>query len=377
MSDKYSVIIDAVRSPMGLKNGNMIGMRPDDMTAEVVKALFTRNPALKPEMVEDVVLGCAFPEGSQGMLMGRGVALLAGMPVTTAGKTVNRFCGSSMDSVHQLSQAILADDLEIGIAAGVEDMFSVPMGGYNPDFNPILYERDYYMGMGETAENLARELDISREDQEAFAIKSHEKALAAWEAGRFDNEVVPIELEGVRVEKDEGPREPNIEKIKSLAPAFLEDGSVTAATSSPISIGAAAALVMSNTKADELGLKPRAKIIGRGVGAVDPTVMGSGPLPATERALARAGLTLDDMDVIELNEAFAAQSLYVIRKGGWPIEKINFNGGAIALGHPLGCSGARIIATLLNVMEQQDAKYGLATMCIGTGQGIATVLERI
>ncbi|MCF7825041.1 MAG: thiolase family protein [Candidatus Marinimicrobia bacterium] len=377
MSERYSVIVDAVRSPIGIKNGEMIGMRPDDIAAQVVKALLARNPAVKPEAVEDLVLGCAFPEGNQGMLMGRGVALLAGLPITTTGSTVNRFCGSSMDALHQLSSAILAGDKEIGIAAGVEDMFGVPMGGYNPDFNPVLYEMDYYMGMGETAENLAKELNISREDQEAFAIASHKKALAAQAAGRFDNELVPIEIEGITVAKDEGPREPDVAKIKSLSPAFLADGSITAATSSPISVGAAAVLVMSNTKAEELGLKVRAKIISRAVAGVDPTLMGSGPLPATEKALKHVGMTLDQMDTIELNEAFGAQSLYVIRKGNWPVEKINLNGGAIALGHPLGCSGARIITTLINVMEQNDTKYGLATMCIGTGQGIATILERI
>ncbi|MBT3253045.1 MAG: thiolase family protein [Candidatus Marinimicrobia bacterium] len=376
MSERYSVIVDAVRSPIGLKNGEMIGMRPDDITAQVVKALMARNPAVKPDEVDDLVLGCAFPEGNQGMLMGRGVALLSGLPNTTTGSTVNRFCGSSMDALHQLSTAIMAGDKEIGIAAGVEDMFGVPMGGYNPDFNPELYEIDYYMGMGETAENLAQELDINREDQEAFAIASHKKALVAQAAGKFDNEVVPIEIEGIRVTKDEGPREPDVAKIKSLSPAFLEEGSITAATSSPISVGAAAVLVMSNTKAEELGLKIRAKIISRAVAGVDPTLMGSGPLPATEKALKNVGMTLDQMDTIELNEAFGAQSLYVIRKGDWPTEKINLNGGAIALGHPLGCSGARIITTLLNVMEQNDTKYGLATMCIGTGQGIATIIER-
>lgn len=376
MSDRYSVIVDAVRSPIGIKNGQMIGLRPDEIAAQVVKALMERNPGLKPELVEDLILGCAFPEGSQGMLMGRGVALLSGFPVTTTGSTVNRFCGSSMDALHQLSTSILAGDKEIGIAVGVEDMFGVPMGGYNPDFNPELYEMDYYMGMGETAENLAQELSISREDQEEFAIQSHKKALAAQAAGRFDNEIIPIDLEGVRVEKDEGPREPDIEKIKSLSPAFLEEGSITAATSSPISMGAAAVLVMSNTKAEELGLKIRARIIARAVAGVDPTLMGSGPLPATEKVLNQAGLTLDQIDTIELNEAFAAQSLYVIRKGNWLAEKINLNGGAIALGHPLGCSGARIITTLINVMEQKDTKTGLATMCIGTGQGIATILER-
>ena len=376
MSERYSVIIDAVRSPIGLKNGEMIGMRPDAITAQIVKALMDRNPSLKPELVEDLVLGCAFPEGNQGMLMGRGVALLAGFPVTTTGSTINRFCGSSMDALHQVSTSIMAGDKEIAIAAGVEDMFGVPMGGYNPDFSPELYEMDYYMGMGETAENLAKELNISREDQDAFAIASHKKALAAQAAGKFDNEIVPIEIEGVKVEKDEGPREPDVDKIKSLSPAFDEDGSITAASSSPISIGASAILVMSNTKAAELGLKPRAKIIARAVAGVEPTLMGSGPLPATEKVLKQAGLTLDQIDTIELNEAFAAQSLYVIRKGDFPVDKINLNGGAIALGHPLGCSGARIVTTLLNVMEQRDTKLGLATMCIGTGQGIATIIER-
>lgn len=376
MSERYSVIIDAVRSPIGLKNGEMIGMRPDDIAAQIVKSLLERNPSVPPEAVEDLVLGCAFPEGNQGMLMGRGVALLAGLPVTTTGSTVNRFCGSSMDALHQLSTAIMAGDKEIGIAAGVEDMFGVPMGGYNPDFNPDLYEMNYYMGMGETAENLAVELNISREDQEAFSMESHKKALAAQAAGRFDNELVAIEIEGVRVAKDEGPREPNVEKIKSLSPAFATDGTITAATSSPVSVGASAVLIMSNTKAEELGLTPRARIISRAVAGVEPTLMGSGPLPATEKALKNVGMSLDQIDVIELNEAFAAQSLYVIRKGNWPVEKINLNGGAIALGHPLGCSGARIITTLLNVMEQKDVRYGLATMCIGTGQGIATIIER-
>ncbi|NQV14764.1 thiolase family protein [bacterium] len=376
MSERYSVIVDAVRSPIGIKNGEMIGMRPDEIAAQVVKGLLQRNPSVKPEMVEDLVLGCAFPEGNQGMLMGRGVALLAGLPVTTTGSTINRFCGSSMDALHQLSTAIMAGDREIGIAAGVEDMFGVPMGGYNPDFSPELYEMDYYMGMGETAENLAQELEISREDQEEFAMSSHKKALVAQTTGKFDNEIIPIEIEGIRVEKDEGPREPDEAKIKSLSPAFLEDGSITAATSSPISVGASAILVMSNAMAAELGVKVRARIISRATAGVEPTLMGSGPLPATEKALDKAGMTLDQMDVIELNEAFGAQSLYVIRKGDWPMEKINLNGGAIALGHPLGCSGARIVTTLLNVMEQNDAHYGLATMCIGTGQGIATIIER-
>tara|TARA_B110000014_G_scaffold99601_1_gene68434 strand:+ start:1 stop:774 length:774 start_codon:yes stop_codon:yes gene_type:complete len=256
-------------------------------------------------------------------------------------------------------------------------MFSIPPGGFAPDFHPELAEQEYYIGMGETAENLANDGNISREDQEKFAIQSHKKALAAWEAGHYDNEVVPVDMYGeTTVAKDEGPREPDVEKIKSLSPAFLEGGSVTAATSSPFSLGAAALLITSELFAKENKLTIRAEIISRSVTGVDWTRMGTGPIPATNKALEKAGLTMDDIEVIELNEAFSAQALYVIQEGGWDPDKINLNGGAIAIGHPLGCSGARIIGTLINVMEQQNKKMGLATMCIGTGQGIATVIKR-
>ncbi len=353
----------------------MVGLRADDLSAQVIKALLDRNPNLKPEMIEDLSLGCAFPEGPQGMILGRSAGILAGLDVP--GKVTNRFCGSSMDTVHQLSTAIIAGDIECGLAVGVEDMFSVPMGGFSPDFHPELAEKEFYIGMGETAENLANELEISREDQEAFALESHQKALKAQAAGNFDNEIVPIDVYGeATVEKDEGPREPDVEKIKSLNPAFMEGGSITAATSSPISIGAAAVIVASEEFAKANGLQIRAEIVSRAVAAVDWKVMGAGPLPATEKALAKAGLSLADIDTIELNEAFAAQSLYVIRKGDFDVSKINLNGGAIALGHPLGCSGARILTTLINVMEQQNTNTGLATMCIGSGQGIATIIKR-
>jgi len=377
MSERYSVIIDGVRSPIGLKNGEMLGILPDELSAQVIKKLMERNQNLDPKLVEDLVLGCAFPEGPQGMLMARGVEILADLPTESAAKIVNRFCGSSMDSAHQVSQAIHAADIEAGIAAGVEDMFSVPMGGFNPSFNPELFEKEYYMGMGETAENLANELNISREDQEDFSIQSHKKALAAIENGKFNNEIVSIDNNGIEISKDEGPREPNVEKIKSLEPAFDEDGSITAATSSPVSIGASALLITSNSLAEQINSERKFKICSRAVAGVDWTTMGQGPLPATEKALQKAGMTIDDIDAIELNEAFAAQSLYVIRKGCWDLNKINLNGGAIALGHPLGCSGARIIVTLMNVMEQNNLSTGLATMCIGTGQGIATIIERI
>ena len=372
-----SVIIDAVRSPIGVKNGNLVGIRPDDLTAQVVNGLLARNENVSPDKIEDLVLGCAFPEGPQGMLMAKGVAILAGIPETTGGSVVNRFCGSSMDAVHQISSKIESGDMEVGIAAGVEDMFSVPMGGFNPDFHPELAEQEYYIGMGETAETLAEEGNITRDAQEEFAVESHNKALDAWANGRFDNEVIPIDVYGeVTVEKDEGPREPNLEKIQSLNPAFLENGTITPATSSPISIGASAVLITSREFAEANGLTIRATIKGRSVAGVDWKRMGIGPLPATEKVLAKTGLSLNDIDVIELNEAFSAQSLYVLQEGGWDKSKVNLNGGAIALGHPLGCSGARIITTLLNVMEQQDAKTGLATMCIGSGQGIATIIER-
>ena len=372
-----SVIIDAVRSPIGIKNGDLVGIRPDDMTAQIISGLFDRNDNIEPKHIEDLVLGCAFPEGPQGMLMAKGVAILAGIPETTGGSVVNRFCGSSMDAVHQISAKIETGDIQMGIAAGVEDMFSVPMGGFNPDFHPELAEQEYYIGMGETAEILAEEGNISREDQEDFAVGSHQKALKAWENGHFNNEVVPINVYGEHtVEQDEGPRQPDLEKIKSLDPAFLENGTITAATSSPISIGASAVLICSRDLAEKNDLKIRAAIKGRSVVGVDWKRMGKGPIPATEKVLQNAGMSMDEIDVIELNEAFAAQSLYVIENGNWDRSRVNLNGGAIALGHPLGCSGARIITTLVNVMEQENAKRGLATMCIGSGQGIATILGR-
>ena len=372
-----SVIIDGGRSPIGLKNGKLIGMRADDLCASVIQKLLKRNENIEKKYYEDLVLGCAFPEGSQGMLISKGVSILSDLPITTAAKVVNRFCGSSMDAVHQVSQSINSGDSIAGIAAGVEDMFQVPMGGFNPSFHPDLYEKEYYMGMGETAENLAKDLDISRKDQEDFSIMSHKKALKAQAENKFSNEIFNIEFNDSIIDKDEGPREPDLDKIKSLNPAFDESGTITAATSSPISIGAAAMIIMDESKANELGLKAKFRIKSRAVAGVDWTRMGSGPLPATEKALSKAGISMNDIDIIELNEAFAAQSLYVIRKGGWDVGKINVNGGAIALGHPLGCSGSRIIITLMNAMEQNSSNLGLATMCIGTGQGIATILERI
>lgn len=377
-----SVIIDGLRSPIGLKNGKIfnedlgIVTRADDLSADVLKSLIDKIGVDK-NIYEDFVLGCAFPEGPQGMLMARGVTVLSDLPNTVAASVVNRFCGSSMDAVHQVSTSIESNDIEFGLAGGVEDMFGVPMGGGWPSFNDSLSEKEFYIGMGETAENLAQELSISREDQEDFAVDSHKKALKAQSEGKFDNEIAPININGTMVSKDEGPREPNLDKIRSLNPAFDANGTITPATSSPISIGASMIAISSEGKAKSLGIKPKFRIRGRAVAGVDWKVMGSGPLPATEKVLKKCNMTMNDIDAIELNEAFAAQSLYVIRKGGWDQSKINLNGGAIALGHPLGCSGSRIIITLMNVMEQNNLNTGLATMCIGTGQGIATVIERI
>ena len=376
MSNK-AVIIDGVRSPIGTKGSPMIGMRSDEIAGQVIKGLLDRNKELDVNLIEDVSLGCAFPEGPTGMLVARGASILAGIPETAAANVINRYCGSAMTSLHMISSAIEAGDIEVGIAGGVEDMFTIPQGGFAPDFNVKLAEQDYYISMGEGAELLADELDISREEQENFSFSSHDKAVAAREAGKFDNEIVPITLEdGTVIDKDSGPRTPDKDKIKSLNPAFRADGTVTAATSSPFSIGASAMLITSEKFANEHGLKIRASIEGRAVAGVNWKMFGSGPVPATEKALEKTGLSMDDIDAIELNEAFAAQALYCIKKANWDADKVNLNGGAVAIGHPLGISGTRIITTLLNVLEQQDKSMGLATMCVGTGQGITTIIKR-
>ena len=376
MSNK-AVIIDGVRSPIGTKGSPMIGMRPDEIAGQVIKGLLDRNKALNINDIEDVSLGCAFPEGPTGMLVARGASILAGIPETAAANVINRYCGSAMTSLHMISSAIEAGDIEVGVAGGVEDMFTIPQGGFAPDFNVKLAEEDYYISMGEGAELLADELSISREDQEEFSFRSHERAVEARDSGKFDNEIVPIILEdGSVLDKDSGPRNPDKEKIKSLKPAFKADGTVTAATSSPFSIGASVMLITSEKYAKKNGLKIRAYIEGRAVAGVNWTMFGSGPIPATAKALKNTGLSMDDIDVVEINEAFAAQALYCIRKADWDESKVNLNGGAIALGHPLGISGTRIITTLLNVLEQQDKSTGLATMCVGTGQGITTIIKR-
>jgi len=376
MSNK-AVIIDGVRSPIGTKGSPLIGMRPDEISGQVIKGLLDRNKELNINDIEDVSLGCAFPEGPTGMLVARGASILAGIPETAAANVINRYCGSAMTSLHMISSAIEAGDIEVGVAGGVEDMFTIPQGGFAPDFNVKLAEEDYYISMGEGAELLAEELSITREEQEEFSFRSHERAVEARESGKFDNEIVPITLEdGSILDKDSGPRNPDKEKIRSLKPAFKDEGTVTAATSSPFSIGASAMLITSEKYAKKNGLKIRAYIEGRAVAGVNWKMFGSGPVPATAKALKNTGLSMNDIDVIEINEAFAAQALYCIKKADWDESKVNLNGGAIALGHPLGISGTRIITTLLNILEQKDKSMGLATMCVGTGQGITTIIKR-
>ena len=376
MSNK-AVIIDGVRSPIGTKGSALVGMRPDEIAGQVIKGLLDRNKELDINAIEDVSLGCAFPEGPTGMLVARGASILAGIPETAAANVINRYCGSAMTSLHMISSAIEAGDIKVGIAGGVEDMFSIPQGGFAPDFNVQLAEEDYYISMGEGAELLADKLDISRKEQEEFCYNSHNRAVAAQEEGKFDNEIIPIILEdGSVFDKDSGPRVPNKEKIESLNPAFKADGTVTAATSSPFSIGASAMLITSEAYAKEHGLKIRAYIEGRAVAGVNWKMFGSGPVPATAKALKNTGMSIEDIDVMEINEAFAAQALYCVKEANWDLDKVNLNGGAIALGHPLGISGTRIITTLLNVMEQQEKSVGLATMCVGTGQGITTIIKR-
>ena len=374
-------IVDFCRSPIGkAKGGALTSVTPLALASQVVRALLGRNPGFAPDKVELLVAGTAYPEGEQGLNVARQLAFKAGLPVSVAGITVNQFCASSQQAVMMIADALACGKGELGVAVGLEHMARIPQGGYNPAYDKELYEKNFYIPMGDTAEVLARENQISRDDQEAFSADSHRKALAAWEAGAFAQEVVPIALPGGGTcDRDEFPRAPDLAKMKSLKPAFDRKGTVTAATSSPLSIGVAAVLVATERAAKALGLKLRARIKSTAVAGTDYERMGLGPLPATDKALARAGLALKDMDVIELNEAFAAQSLAVIRLGGWTdvADRINVLGGAIALGHPLGMSGARIIGTTITALERKGGRYGLATMCVGGGQGASTILERV
>ncbi|KPD21963.1 MULTISPECIES: acetyl-CoA C-acyltransferase FadA [Idiomarina] len=386
---KDIVIVDCIRTPMGRsKNGVFRHTRAEDLSAALMKGLLERNPEVDPEELEDIYWGCVQQTLEQGFNIARNSALIAGIPHKVAGVTVNRLCGSSMQALHDATRAIMNGDGEIFMAGGVEHMGHVPMThgiDFHPGMNKSVAKASGSMGM--TAELLSRKFGITREQQDEFGARSHKKAHEATVEGRFAKEIYPInghnaDGELVRVTEDEVIRpETTAEGLSQLRPVFdPANGTVTAGTSSALSDGAAAMLVMSADKAKELGLTPRVKIRSMAVAGCDPSIMGYGPVPATEKALKRAGVSIDDIDVVELNEAFAAQSLPVLK--GLKLfdkmeEKVNLNGGAIALGHPLGCSGARISTTLINLMEEKNAKLGLATMCIGLGQGIATVFERV
>ena len=375
-----AVIAGYARSPFTLaKKGGLTKVRPDDLMAEVVRALVART-GVNPEDIEALLLGCAFPEGEQGLNMARLVALNADLPLSVSGATINRFCGSSMTAVHIAAGSILLGAGEVFIAAGVESMTRVPLGGFNPMPNPALNARlpGAYLGMGDTAENVARRWDISRAAQEALAVRSHKLAKNAQDQGHFRDEIVPVKTGNATVDQDGCIRaETSLEGLAVLKTAFDAEGSVTAGTSSPLTDGASAVLVTSEAYAKEHGLVPLARIVSVAVAGCAPDVMGIGPVAATRKALKRAGLTIDQIDIVELNEAFAAQALACIADLGIREETLNIDGGAIALGHPLGATGARIVGKAASLLKREGVRYALATQCIGGGQGIATILERI
>ncbi len=398
------VVVDGLRTPFGRYGGALAGVRPDDMAAHVIHALVERN-GVDPGAIDDVLLGAANQAGEDNRNVGRMAALLAGLPVEVPGATVNRLCGSGMNTVINAAHAIVAGDGDLFVAGGVESMTRAPFVMAKPSAafprgeqtlqdttlgwrftNPRLADAYYPYSMGETAENVVERCGVTREEQDAFALESQRRWKAAQDAGRYANEVVPIQApagrrgETATVAVDEHPRpETTLEQLGKLKPAFRRDasGSVTAGNSSGINDGASALLVTSEARARELGWHPMARLVASAVAGVDPATMGLGPIPASRRALERAGLTVDDLDLVELNEAFAAQSIPCIRELGLDPGKVNVNGGAIAIGHPLGASGARLVTTLLHEMRRRGSRYGLATMCIGVGQGIASVWEAV
>ncbi|MBX6352555.1 MAG: acetyl-CoA C-acetyltransferase [Thermoflavifilum sp.] len=391
---REAVIVAGVRTPIGkAPKGSLRNTRPDDLGALVVEELLRRVPQVDKGEIEDVIIGCATPEAEQGMNMARIIAMRAGLPTSVCGVTVNRFCSSGLQTIAMAAQQIMSGMAEVLIAGGVESMSMLPMGGYNISPNPHLADHfpEVYMSMGHTAEEVARRFGISREDQDAFALRSHQRAAAAIREGKFKDEIVPVPVKETVVgedhrvhtrerlfDTDEGVRyDTSLEALAKLRPVFSLNGTVTAGNSSQTSDGAAAVLIMSADRARELGLTPLAAFRSFAVGGVDPDVMGIGPIAAVPKALKLAGLSLDDIDLIELNEAFASQALYVIRHLGMDMEKVNVNGGAIALGHPLGCTGARLTVSLLNELRRRGGRYGLVTMCIGGGMGAAGVFERL
>ncbi|MDX2074285.1 MAG: thiolase family protein [Alphaproteobacteria bacterium] len=370
-----AVIVAYARSPFTpAGKGELAKMRPDDLLAVVLKGLFARQP-LNMADIEDVLVGCAFPEGEQGLNIARNVSFLSGIPLAAGGATINRYCGSSMETIHMAAGKIACGAGELFVCAGVESMSRIPMGGFNPSPNPDLYEMmaSAYMPMGLTAEQVAAKHQIDRKTQEEFALASHQKAAAA----ELSPEIIPVPIRGGVAEKDGCIRlDPSLEKMAQLTPAFDANGTVTAATSSPMTDGAVAVIVASEDYAKKHNLPILARIKSFAVSGIAPEIMGLGPVEATHKALARAGLTLADMDIIELNEAFAAQALGVIKELNIDTGKLNLDGGAIALGHPLGASGGRITGKAAQLLAKHKKKYALAAMCIGGGQGIATILER-
>ena len=377
---KNVVIAGYARSPFHFAHKGLLAkVRPDDLAAQVVRGLIDRT-GVNVDDIEDLILGCAFPEGEQGLNMARLVVLMAGLPISVAGTTINRFCGSSMQSIHNAAGAIQMNAGEVFICAGVESMSRVTMGGFNPMPNPALLESNpaAYISMGETAENVGKEYNIGREEQEQFAVLSQQKAADAQSQGKLEQEIVPIQMNGLTVDTD-GCLRPgtSAEDLASLKLAFDENGSVTAGTSSPLTDGAAATLVCSETYAQENGLEPIARIKSIAVSGCKPETMGLGPIFASRKALARAELSADAIDVVEINEAFATQSIASVRDLGLNIDKVNIDGGAIAIGHPLGATGARITGKAAQILKREDGRYALSTQCIGGGQGIATVMETV
>jgi len=382
---REALIVSSVRTAVGkAPKGSLRSTRPDDMASAAIRGAMARVTALDPALVDDVVLGCAMPEAEQGMNMARQASLLAGLPVSTAAMTINRFCASGLTAIAQAADAIRVGEADVVVAGGAESMSLVPMGGNKIAPNPTLAQSnpDVYLGMGMTAELVAQKYGISREDADAFALASHQKAAAAIDAGRFKDEIVPLHL-GVNgtsrlFDTDEGPRrDTSAAALSALRPAFAAKGIVTAGNSSQMSDGAAATILVSEDKAKALGLTPVARLVSYAVAGVPPEIMGIGPVEAVPKALKRAGLALEDIDLVELNEAFATQALAVIRALDLDPAKVNVNGGAIALGHPLGCTGAKLTAQILHELARRKARYGLVTMCVGGGMGAAGIFERL
>ncbi|HEY0385191.1 MAG TPA: acetyl-CoA C-acyltransferase [Pyrinomonadaceae bacterium] len=391
---REAVIVAAVRTAVGkAPKGTLKDTRPDEMGAAVIREAIARCPGLEATEIEDVIMGCAMPEAEQGMNTARAAAIRAGLPVETSAMTINRFCSSGLQSIALAADRIRTGGAEVVVAGGLETMSLIPMGGHIIRPNPYLVEHypDFYLNMGLATENVARKYEISREEQDEFALGSHQRAAAALTEKKFEDETVPLTVaveeldeKGRKVHReivfkeDEGVRrDSSVEALSKLKPAFHVKGTITAGNSSQMSDGAAAAIVMSEERARELGLKPLARFVAYATAGCPPEEMGIGPVFAIPKALKLAGLSLDEIDVIELNEAFAAQSLAVIKELGLDAEKVNVNGGAIALGHPLGCTGAKLTATILRELKRREARYGMVTMCVGGGMGAAGIFERI